>query len=138
MSCVLDASVALSWIFERAAAAERNRSRALLDRLQDAAALVPAIWPVEVQNALVVGERRRLNTVAESSDFLQRLVGLPIEIDAVPAMERRDAVLGIARTHGLSAYDASYVELALRRGSPFATFDGRLAKAAQSIGLTVI
>lgn len=135
---VLDASVALSWIFERASATERARSLSVLDRLEDTSAQVPAIWPLEVFNALLVGERRQLNSQAESADFLERLSALRIEVDVAPSASRRDAVLGLARVHGLSAYDASYLELALRAGVAFATFDARLTKAAIAAGVAVV
>ena len=138
MSLILDASVALSWLFERATEAERVRSNAILEQLHDAPAMVPSLWLTEVLNAILVGERRKINSAAESADFLERLSLLNIITDTVAPSARRDAVLGVARELSISAYDATYVELALRSGLPFATFDTRLRKATESIGIKVI
>lgn len=138
MSCVLDASVTLSWLFERATEAERLRSIAILERLERAPAVVPVLWMAEVLNAIVVGERRKAISVTQSADFLERLSALNIETDPVAATTRRDAVLGVARELSISAHDATYVELAMRLGRPFGTFDARLRKAAESSGLTVL
>lgn len=138
MSCVLDASVTLSWLFERATEAERSRSIAILEQLDDSPGAVPVLWMAEVLNAIVVGERRRIISVTQSADFLERLSALNIETDPISTTARRDAVLGVARELSISAYDATYVELAMRLGRPFATFDTRLRKAAESIGLTVL
>ena len=138
MSCVLDASATLSWLFERATEAERSRSNAILERLDRSPAVVPVLWMAEVLNAIVVGERRKIISVTQSADFLERLSALNIETDPIAATTRRDAVLGVARELSISAYDATYVELAMRLGRPFATFDTRLRKAAEASGLAVL
>ncbi len=138
MSCVLDASVTLSWLFERATEAERSRSIAILERLDRSPAIVPVLWMAEVLNAILVGERRKIISVTQSADFLERLSALNIETDPIAAATRRDAVLGVARELSIGAYDATYVELAMRLGRPFATFDTRLRKAAEASGLAVL
>jgi predicted nucleic acid-binding protein len=129
---VLDASVALSWIFERESRSERQRAAAVLDRLEDAPALVPALWHAEVLNGLLVGERRKLVTPAQSAEYLARLGQLPIVVDPVSPISRRDSVFELGRRHALSAYDASYLELAVRAGGPLASFDRDLVKAAKA------
>ncbi len=138
MSCVLDASVTLSWLYERATEAERSRSIAILEQLDESPAIVPVLWMAEVLNAIVVGERRKIISVTQSADFLERLSALNIETDPIATTARRDAVLGVVRELSISAYDATYVELAMRLGRPFATFDARLRKAAESIGMAVL
>lgn len=134
---VLDASVALSWMFERESQSERKRSSTVLDALESAPAIVPALWQAEVLNGLLVGERRDVVTPAQSLEYLARLGQLPIAVDAVTPISRRDSVIELARRYGLSAYDASYLELAIRTGGPLATFDRNLAKAAKAAGLGV-
>lgn len=133
----LDASVALSWIFERESPSERKRSSAALAALESAPAVVPALWQAEVLNGLLVGERRNFVTLAQSAEYLARLGQLPIVIDAVSPISRRDPVAELGRRYGLSAYDASYLELAIRTGGPLATFDRNLAKAAKAAGIDV-
>lgn len=132
---VLDASTALTWCFEDEATAASHQ---VLDRLAVETASVPAIWPFEVANVLVLAERRRRITPAESTDFLNRLEGLAIEIDEVIPARAFARVVDLAREHRLTAYDASYLELAMRLGVPLATKDGPLSLAARGLGVSVI
>ena len=126
---VLDASIALAWCFEDETGAY---SDGILDLLtQGAEAVVPAIWPLEVGNALLAGERRRRLTDAATNRFLSRLTMLPILIDAPDLPRTFETVLRIAREKGLTSYDASYLELALRQGLPLASLDKELRAAAR-------
>jgi len=134
MMLVLDASMALAWIFARPTPSEQDCADRALQFLHGAVARVPAIWQVEVANGLLVGERRHVVTAAQSSDYLRRLDQLVILADAAEGAAHRDAVMRIARQYDLSAYDASYLELALRLSAPLATFDRKLAGAAQAAG----
>ncbi len=135
---ILDASVTLSWLFERGTATERRRSVRALDLLEKQRAIVPALWHAEVLNALLVGERRKLITQAQSAEYLGRLGLLPISIDTASPATRRDAVLALGRHHSLTAYDATYLELAMRVRAPLASFDQHLTKAAQTVGIEVM
>ena len=135
---VVDASVTLSWLFERETGAERRRSVSALDWLETDTAVVPALWQTEVLNALLVGERRKLIKPAQSAEYLARLDLLPIAVDSASPSARRDAVLGLGRQHELTAYDATYLDLAIRSGGPLATFDRQLVKAAGAVGVEVI
>lgn len=134
MSFVLDASVALSWLFERERGEERSRADAALERLSAEEAVVPALWHAEIVNALVVAQRRGVLSEAGISQYLTRLSELPITTDETPPSARREAILGLARDHGLSAYDATYLDLALRNRSALATFDAELASAMRETG----
>jgi predicted nucleic acid-binding protein len=131
---VLDASVSLAWLFKREKASEAACADRALDALEPAGALVPPLWHTEVANALLVGERRRVITAAQSIDYLNRLSLLPIFTDDAAAASRRDLVMSLARQHGLSAYDATYLDLSLRTGSEMATFDDSLATAMRRAG----
>jgi predicted nucleic acid-binding protein len=134
---VLDASIALAWCFEDETGAY---SDAILDLLsKDAEAVVPAIWPLEVGNALLAGERRRRLTAAATNQFLDRLTMLPILVDAPELRRTFEAVLRIARETGLTSYDAAYLELALRQRLPLASLDkGLLAAARRANAGTVV
>jgi predicted nucleic acid-binding protein len=136
VTLVLDASMALAWVFERVKSSEAERANAVLAGLPAQTALVPALWHVEILNALVVGRRRGAIVTAKAIDFLSRLDRLPIRTDhAVPA--RKEHVLSLALEHRLSAYDAMYLELALRSRAALATFDRRLAQACGEAGVTL-
>lgn len=131
---VLEASVTLAWCFEDERSAYADR---LLDGMVPAGAAVPAIWPLEVANALLVAERRRRLTRAKAARTHHVLEGLPITIDSESAARAFDQILELARAHHLSVYDAAYLELALREGLALATLDERLRRAARHAGVEV-
>ncbi|MFN7098580.1 MAG: type II toxin-antitoxin system VapC family toxin [Gammaproteobacteria bacterium] len=134
MKFVLDASMALAWLFERAKKEEIDYANKALFALVDNETSVPPLWHIEIANALLVGERRHVITEAQSIDYLNRLSGLPIVTDDICPSSRRDMVIALAREHQLTAYDATYLELALRRDAVLATFDIELAKAMHNAG----
>jgi len=137
VNLVLDASMALSWHFQRVSSDEDAISRDALATVGRSDAFVPALWYTEVSNSVLVGERRRIVTQLESTTFLQLLSGLLIVMDSAPPQSTRDTILTLARQHNLTAYDANYLELALRTASTLATFDRRLAEAARACGVPV-
>ena len=137
MILVLDASVALAWIFERLDAAEHDRADRALGTLATTSAVVPPLWQVEVANGLLVGERRKVIQLAQSQNFLMRLLNLPIKVDANLSLARTQDVLTIARQYGLTAYDACYLDLAFQTTGTLATFDTKLASAANAAGVPV-
>ncbi len=134
MTVVLDASAALAWLFGRDDKAERKRADTMLDALAEDGGLVPVLWHSEVCNALVVAERRKIASEAQSADFLARLNALPIDTDSTPTQTRRDIVLELARRFTLSVYDAVYLELALRSDARLASFDRQLVTAMRKAG----
>ena len=128
---VVDASVALAWCFDDEAT---PATRALLDRFELEQAEVPSLWHLELANALALAERKRRITPSRSSEFIALVAALPIATDAETSTRALNAVLDLARSERLSAYDASYLELAMRRGIPLATTDRELARAARRVG----
>jgi predicted nucleic acid-binding protein len=133
---VLDASVTLCWLFEDQSNAYTD---SILDRLANGQeALTPTIWPLEVANALVVAERRKLLKPAQCTAFLEELGQLPVKIDRTEAERAFKEVLGTARRYRLSAYDASYLDLAMRDALPLASVDGPLRNAARAAGVELV
>lgn len=132
---VVDASVVLSWCFEDEASPE---SDALIDRVAHDGAAVPGLWSLEIANALVVAERRRRIEPADSAAFVALLEALPFDVDTETSARAWRETMALARLHGLSVYDASYLELAARRGAELATADNALRQAAKRAGVTVI
>jgi predicted nucleic acid-binding protein len=129
---VLDGSVTLAWFFEDETDAY---AESIEDALARAKAYVPAIWWLEVANAVLVGERRGRTTEAKATAFLSLLQRLPIVADEETIARAWHETLISARAHGLSVYDASYLEVALRRGLPLATLDDKLKTAATAVGV---
>lgn len=133
---VVDASIALSWCFEDEASA---LSDAVLQRLEQTPAVAPAVWPLEVANGLRSAERRGRLDEHSIPTATQLLMTLPIAVEDVTGLEgaiRR--ILPLARSLGLSAYDAAYLDLATRRGLPLATADEQLARAAKAAGVELV
>ena len=98
-------------------------------------ARVPSLWPLEIANTLLVGERRGRTSSAEAARFLKLLGTFPIAVDAETVARAWGDTILLARTHRLSVYDASYLELAIPLGLPLATLDRRLKSAAASAGV---
>ena len=132
---VLDCSVAVAWCFEDEASPALD---ALLDRVQADGAIVPPLWTLEVANVLL-GAARRLRLTRETMhERLTLLDMLPVETDGQgngPVW--RSTVLALADTETLTMYDATYLELAIRRGLVLATSDKALRRAATRRGVTV-
>jgi predicted nucleic acid-binding protein len=133
---VLDASVTLAWCFPDE---HTSYAEAVLDRLANGVeAVAPAIWPFEVANALLVGEKRQRVTVAQVTSILWRIADLPISIDPVRIDHAFRQVLPLARQAQLTEYDAAYLELALRLGLPIATLDAQLRQSAKAAGIVLL
>jgi predicted nucleic acid-binding protein len=129
---VVDASVTLAWCFSDEQTPE---ILAVLDRVTDEGAAAPQLWPLEVLNGLAVAERRGRLDAGSRNRAIEFLRALPISVDDETATRSWTSTLQLSETHGLTIYDASYLELALRMGAQLATVDRRLAAAARVEGL---
>jgi len=123
---VVDASVVASWCFPDE---EHFHAQAAFRLLASEPALTPALFWFELRNVLLMGERRGRLAEPQTARFLKHVGDLPIEVDREPD---EALVLGLARRHRLSVYDAAYLELAQRKSLPLATLDGELVKAARA------
>ncbi len=129
---VVDASLAASWLFDDE---DDPRAAATLAALETMPGVVPQLWHYEMRNILLTARRRQRITSEGLKDRLAALVDLPLETDADPDLN--DA-MALAEEHGLTYYDALYLELASRRGAQLATLDAALLRAARARGLVVI
>jgi predicted nucleic acid-binding protein len=135
VSFVLDNSVTMRWFFGDGKPSELAYAGKVLDAMRDAKALVPMTWGLEVANVIVKAEEKSLVTEARSGAFLEMLEGVDIEVDEATFALALSDILQLARRYKLSAYDASYLELALRLGIPLATLDEGLQKVAKKAGV---
>ena len=129
--CIIDASMAAAWCLPD----EGEEGLNWLDAVARAGAIVPALWPFEVNNVLLVAERRKRigePDVLRARTLLDRL---PILIEPVPASAMASETFQLARRFSLSFYDASYLESAIRNRLPLASFDQALCKAAKACGI---
>lgn len=135
MSFIVDNSITLAWCFEDE---QTDRVMALLDRVTETGATAPQLWPIEALNGLLVAERRGRIDGARRERLAQLLQELPITIDDETAGRVWRATSQLAERYRLTAYDATYLELALRLRVPLATADKLLVVAAQQAGVALL
>lgn len=130
---IADASVAIGWVHPAQATSE---TAAMLEAIEAGASLeVPALWPLEVANALTVLVRRRKLADEDRQTALGWLRGLPIRLDHEMASLAFSKLSELASAYRLTVYDAAYLELAERRTLALACTDGSLRKAAKQRGV---
>lgn len=132
---VVDCSVTMGWCFENQS---DDYTRAILSKLVRDEASVPSVWPLEVANILVTGERRNKITRSTTERFVAVLGGLAIFVEEETHRRALGSILVLAREQTLSSYDAAYLELALREGLPLATRDEKLKAAAHAVGVELV
>jgi predicted nucleic acid-binding protein len=130
---IIDASVAFSWIM----ATQLTRSAEALRALANAEFAAPYIFGFELRNGLLRAERQKRLSRAAADLAVADLLGDVVRLDDPPDADILEATLGVARMHGLSYYDACYLELALRAHAQLASRDGPLLDAAARMGAMV-
>lgn len=138
MTFVLDNSVAMLWLLPQSNVAGEHLANKVLDRLMTTGAVVPSLWRLEAANVIVKSLRLNKISQAQASTFIGLLDELEINIDVQTDQRAFHDTLDLARRYGLSAYDAAYLELALRNGLPLATLDAKLDSAAREAGVAVV
>lgn len=134
---VLDNTVTMAWCFTDEAT---EFSETLLNRLSNLndTALVPALWLYEVVNVTQLAVRKGRISEPKATAFLDSLADLPIEVENPDQARMFGSVRAVVSQYGLTAYDASYLELAIRHHLPIAASDNVLAKAARQAGIDVV
>ena len=135
MTFVIDASVAISWLF---ADEQTLLSMNLLQQVSGTGAIVPSLWRLEIASALQTGIKRKRIDAPYRDAAIQKLLSLPIETDPDTNDYAWTSTLRLADIHQITVYDASYLELALRRGLPLARRDDQLAAAAGRAGAILL
>ncbi|GJL69828.1 MAG: twitching motility protein PilT [Nitrospirales bacterium] len=135
MPFVLDSSVALAWVLPDEANPQLDD---VCDRMADDIALVPPVWPLEIGNVLLIAVKRGRLTARDVSLLITELCALPVEIDATSTERALEETVSLARKYEITTYDASYLELAKRRGMPLATLDTKLRQACRLAKITVL
>jgi predicted nucleic acid-binding protein len=136
MSWVLDSSLALAWALPDEHSDDADH---VLDHISTEDGFwVPALWWYEISNALLMAQQRKRIKEADRLRLIELYGLLPLQTDTPSHPDTIRRFQEIALTYSLSAYDASYLELALRKGLGLATFDRRLQEAAEKVGLNTI
>lgn len=131
---VLDCSVSAAWCLQET---ESETAEKILALMSGADVLVPSLWLVEMANVLVVAQRRGRISPADAVRAENLLRVLPIRIDPV-RQEDLPRLRAVALEHGLTAYDAGYLEIAMRNRLPLATLDEGLRRAAKKAGVELL
>ena len=132
-SFIVDASVGFAWVYPGQATPETDH---LLDEVAaGAAVVVPALWFLEVANVLLIAQRRHRLTAIQRKAALQQLTALHFTVDEEGARHAFGKTSELAEKHGLTIYDAAYLEVALRRSLPLASRDEALRSATRRCGI---
>ena len=132
MSVVIDSSVTLAWFFEDERSDETDR---MLDQVARSGAVVPSLWRLEIANGFQSALRRKRITVAFRDASLANLRAFPIVVDTETDRHAWGSTLALSERFGLTAYDASYLELAQRLRLPLASLDSELRAACRALRL---
>jgi len=132
VSLVLDPSVVAGWYIGDESSPYTQSARAVVAAN---GAAVPCLWPYEITNLFLMAERRGRISADDVSLALESLGAMPIDVRPAMAAPSAAGLARIAREHGLSSYDASYLELAIRSRSMLATLDQALRDAAARAGV---
>ncbi|MBV5299371.1 MAG: type II toxin-antitoxin system VapC family toxin [Rhodoferax sp.] len=132
---VIDASVSLAWLLAEPGNSASLRELFLAAFRHQRRVHVPALWYWECANVLLSMVKRKALQLPEVPGYLELMRYVNPQVDAVPDLHVQHATIELAQITGLSYYDASYVELALRLKSDLATYDEKMKTAAQSLGI---
>jgi predicted nucleic acid-binding protein len=130
---VLDCSMTMAWLFEDEGSKHTDQ---VLEKLENAKAIVPSIWPLEVANVLLFAQRKKRITAIQASSFIDALAALPIHVDSSTQDRALHSIYTLAHEENLTIYDAAYLELAIRENIPLATLDHDLLKAIQKLKIS--
>ena len=133
---VLDSSFTIAWVLEEEG--EEEHVDSVFSSLNQTSAVVPPLWFYEVANVLAISERRGRLFQKDLTRTISLLESLPIVVDLNCEGRALSEILALARTHALTVYDATYLDLAMRTGLPLATLDNLLIQASQSLGITIL
>lgn len=128
---VLDSSATLSWVLGD----EAGSAEAALELMDQERAIVPAHWILEITNGLRMAVRRQRLNRDDVSLLMAQLRALPLTVDPQTETRGWSEIPALAHAHGLTTYDAAYLELAMRLNAPLATLDQDLARAARAAGV---
>ena len=135
-SFIVDASVGFAWVYQGQATPETDH---LLNEVAaEATVIVPALWFLEMSNVLLVAQRRHRLTAGQRKAAMEKLTAMQLTVDEEGSRNAFGKTSELAEKYGLTIYDATYLELALRRSLPLASRDEALRNAAKQCGLKVL
>jgi len=134
---VLDNSVSMRWLLASEKASDQKYAERVLESMIDTDALTPNLWHLEAISVLLGAEKRGEINLGNIEQFILQLENLPIYVDSLTAHQAFSQTLILSREYNISSYDASYLELAMRKGIPLSSLDKNLVKAANKAGVNI-
>ena len=134
---VLDNSVSMRWLLASEKATDQKYAERVLEIMIDTDALTPYLWHLEAISILLGAEKRGEINLGNIEQFILQLENLPIYVDSLTAHQAFSQTLILSREYNISSYDASYLELAMRKGIPLSSLDKNLVKAANKAGVNI-
>ncbi|MEO5926071.1 MAG: type II toxin-antitoxin system VapC family toxin [Bryobacteraceae bacterium] len=131
-----DASLGLAWSVKSQADGHTERLRD--EAIKGVPVIVPALWALEVSNGLLMLVRRGRVVPSGWAEAVRLSAQMNFTVDEEAHTRAFTAILDLAMSSGLTVYDATYLELAKRRGLPLASRDGALKKAAKKCGVKTL
>jgi predicted nucleic acid-binding protein len=132
-SFIVDASVGFAWVCQGQATPETDH---LLNEVAaGGTVVVPALWLLEMSNVLLMAQRRHRLTGGQRKAAMEKLTAMQLTVDEEGTRHAFGKTSELAENYGLTIYDATYLELALRRSLPLASRDEALRNAARQCGL---
>ena len=133
---VIDATIGVSWVHQKQSTAEAVELLRQSDR--GTPIIVPPLWFPEIANVLLVLQRRGVLSPDERKSGLRAIANMHLTVDDTPAHTALGVSSDLAETHGLTVYDATYLEAAIRHGLGLATRDAALQRAAKACGVPTL
>jgi len=134
---VLDNSVSMRWLLASEKASDQKYAINVLESMMEFDAITPNLWHLEAISVLLGAEKRGEISLGEIERFISQLENLPIHVDHLTAHQAFSRTLVLSREYNISSYDASYLELAVRKGLPLSTLDKKLVKAAKKADVEI-
>lgn len=131
---VIDASLVVAWLLEESA----PEASSIFETLPDDIATVPCHWALEISNALRSHLKAGELTADDFLVIMEDLDKLHVRIEQPPHPDEIGPLVQFSVEHGLTAYDAAYVQLALRHQAVLATLDKNMRRAAQKLAIPVL
>ena len=134
---VLDNSVSMRWLLASENASDQKYAENVLESMMEVDALTPNLWHLEAISVLLGAEKTDEISLGEIERFISQLERLPIHVDPLTAHQAFSRTLVLSREYNISSYDASYLELAMRKGFPLSSLDKKLVKAAKKANVEI-
>ncbi len=121
MKVTLDVSLTAAWVLKDE---DQTKSLKILEKILNGTLTLvqPELWWVETLNLLKTATLRKRITPKTAIEAVRFLKEIPMRVISV-SLVGQETVLQLSLDWGLTAYDATYVAVAMEEGSTLGTLD---------------